>query len=412
LSVIDRWRSPERYGWILVVAACALLGTAFGTLISVSVFLKPLEDAFGWHRSTTSLAYSSAALLAGVGGIFMGRLVDRIAARPIVVTGALVLGASQLLLSQITALWQLYLIYGVMVGALSNAAFLTPLMTNVGFWFDRRKGLAMGILLAGQSLGAAALPFLARELIGAFGWRQAYVVLGLIDWALLIPLALLVREPPGLVAARAAARQAEGRVRPLIAPERLTATLCVAVIFCCICMSIPIMHLYPLALESGMAPAAAASLLTLLMAASMIGRVGVGKIAEHFGGVVSLLVASGLQTSMVYWFTQVRALPALMLVVMAFGVGYGGVIPSYAIIVRELIPVHRVGRSMGLVFFCGNTGMALGAFLGGLLYDWSGDYRIAFGTGALAGLVNLTLVGALFTFLRGRQALQPQPDAA
>jgi MFS family permease len=367
---------------------------SFGTFISVSVFLKPLEADFGWSRGETSLAYSVGALLTGVGGILMGRLVDRISPRPLVLLGAVMVGASQLLLSRIGELWQLYLVYGLAAGMLGNGAIFAPVMANVGFWFERHKGLAIGLTMMGQSLGSAGVPYLARGLLERMDWREAYVVLGLLAWAVLIPAALLIRQAPGLAAAKAASRANAAAPGP-VSPALLTASLCAAIVFCCTCMSIPIVHVYPLAVERGFPTATAASLLALFMAASAFGRVGTGKVADHIGGLRTLWLASALQTAAIYGFVALTGLPALYAVAALFGLGYGGVLPSYAIVVREQIPAHRVGRSLGLVFFFGEIGMATGGWLGGALYDWSGAYRASFGAGALAGLVNLAIVAAL-----------------
>jgi MFS family permease len=394
--------------WVVVGASCLVMGMAFGMLISVSVFLKPLETEFGWGRGVTSFAYSSASFMTGVVGIAMGRLVDRISPRPIVLTGAVMLGAGHLLLSRIDAVWQLYLIYGLLVGGLGAGCFVIPLLANVGFWFERHRGLAIGAVMAGQSLGGAVMPGISRYLLTELAWRDAYAVLGLAAWAVLIPLALLVRAPPGLAALKASAH-AQGAPLAAIAPNRLIATLCVAIVCCCVCMAIPVMHVYPLAVEAGFAPSQAAAVLGTMMSVSIVGRIGIGKVADHVGGIRSLLLASGIQTALIFWFSQMHTLAGLLLIAVLFGVGYGGVVPSYAIIIRELMPVRRVGFAMGLVFFFGNMGMSLGGYLGGLLYDLSGAYPVAYATGALAGLVNLAIVGALLVTTRARQTAAPVP---
>jgi MFS family permease len=341
----------------------------------------------------------------------MGRLVDRFHPLPIVLGGALMIGLGQLLLSGISAPWQLYAIYGVLLGALGNGAVLTPVMVNVGFWFERHKGLAIGAVMMGQSLGAAGVPILARWLIEGFGWRQAYLVLGLLAWATLVPAALLIRPAPGLAEMKSAARGAQARASAM-PPGALTAVLCSAIVFCCICMSIPIVHVYPLAVEAGIAPAEAAAVLGLFMATSSIGRLGIGRVADLIGGVRALWLASALQTATIFWFTQVGGSFALYAVAVGFGIGYGGVLPSYAIIVREMIPAYRAGMSLGLVFFFGNIGMGLGGWLGGAIYDWSGGYPLAFAAGALSGLVNLTIVGALILRLPRDRSPHPLPAAA
>ena len=408
MKLLQRHVPRHVYAWVIVGVSCLLMGMAFGTLIAVSVVLKPLEAEFGWERGVTSFAYSSASFMTGLLGIGMGRLVDRMPPRWLLLPGALVLGAGQLLLSRIDSLWQLYLIYGLMVGGLGNGCILIPLLTNVGLWFDRHKGIAIGAVLAGQSLGGAVMPAVMRALLAEMHWREAYVVLGLAAWAVMLPLGLLVRAPPGLAQLRADAREAGARAGAP-APTRLTGTLCAAIVCCCVCMAIPVIHLYPLAVEGGFGPTQAALVLGVLMSVSIVGRVGVGRLADAVGGIRSLLLASGVQTITIFWFAQMSTLPGLLLIAVLFGLGYGGVIPSYAIIIRELIPVHRVGATTGLVFFFGNVGMSLGGYLGGLLYDLSGGYQASYAAGALAGVANLAIVGSLLFVTRTRQATAAAP---
>jgi len=400
--------SDRQYGWVMVFASALMMGMAFGLLISVSVFLQPLEAAFGWERGVTSFAYSSGSFVTGVMGIGIGRLVDRLSPRPIVLIGALTIGAAHLLLSRLGSVGELYLIYGLMVGGLGNGCFMIPLVTNISFWFDRNRGLAMASVMAGQSLGGALVPALARWLLSTMDWREAYFTLGLVAWAVLVPLALLVRQPPGLAAARAAEQVGVSGRAPL-APLPLTATLSAAIVACCICMSIPIVHAFPLAMEGGFSAAQASLVLGVMMASSIVGRIGIGKVADYVGGMRSLLLASGLQTALIFWFSQTQGLAALLTIAALFGIGYGGVIPSYAIIIREMIPARMTGIVMGTVFFFGNLGMSTGGYLGGALYDLSGGYPISFAAGALSGVVNLLIVGTLLFRTRVRQAALPQP---
>jgi len=356
----------------------------------------------------TSLAYSCATFMTGLMGIAMGRLVDRFSPRPIVLTGAVVLGAGHLLLSRLGAAWQLYLLYGLMVGGVGGGCFLVPLLTNVGFWFERHKGLAIGVAMAGQSLGGAFMPGVSRLLLSHMTWREAYATLGLATWLLIIPVALLVRAPPRLTALKQAEPLPGTPGAPLSA-RRVTATLCMAIVCCCVCMSMPVVHAYPLAVESGFSAVQAASVLSVLMTFSIVGRIGIGKVADHVGGIRSLLLASGIQTVTIFWFAQVDTLPGLLLIAILFGVGYGGVIPSYPIIIRELIPAGQAGQTLGLVFFFGNVGMSLGGYLGGLIYDLSGGYPIAFATGAVAGVLNLLIIGSLLATTRARQSAAAVP---
>jgi MFS family permease len=356
-----------------------------------------------------------AAFCSGISGMLMGYLADRLPTRAIVLYGSVVLGAAYMALSFMQARWQLYLFYGVLVGGMCQGAFLSPLLTNVGFWFERNKVLALGLTLAGQSLGAALVPLAARMLISEFGWRHAYTLLGVFAWVLLIPLALMIRQPPALRTGHPETPVppgAAGAAGPPISPHKLAAILCPAIVCCCICMAIPIIHVVPLAMDRGIDAPTAATILTVMMMVSITGRVGIGKVADAIGGVRALFLASATQTALIFWFTRMGSPASFYIAAVLFAVGYGGVIPAYAIIVRELVPARRVGVLMGVVMFFGNIGMGLGGFLGGVLFDWTGSYTVPFGAGAVAGIVNLAIVGFLLTYLRAQSPVLATARAA
>jgi MFS family permease len=411
----DTEAPEERYGWVMVAVAAVVIGTGFGTLWSFPIFLKPLSEEFGWLRGETSFAYAAATFLIGAMGIVMGDLADRFSARPLVLMGAIVLGASQLLLGYVQSLWQLYAIYGIGVGGLAISTFYVPLVTNVGFWFERNKGLAIGITLGGQVAGAAVVPFIVRILISNLGWRETYVIMGVAIWLLLIPLTILIRRAPGQgksggkAPARRDWRGAEGGA---MSPARLTTVLGVAIVFCCICMSIPLIHTVSKALDAGIDAESAAAVLSLMMIGGFVGRVGAGKISDHIGGLRTLLLASGTQTVMVFWFSQFDGLVVLYVLALVFGVGYGGVMPSYAIIIREYIPANLAGRALGIAYFIGNIGMGLGGYFGGLLFDLSGAYTLTFALGVPVGVINLMIIGTLWRSIRARPPCQAAPQPA
>jgi MFS family permease len=411
---------PSAQAWLMVVVSALIMGMGFGTQVTVSVFLAPLHSEFGWARGDISFAYTLAAFFSGLGAVIMGHLSDRISPRIQVAVGAVTMGIAYELLSRSTQLWQFYILYGVMIGGLCQGSFMTPLLTNVGFWFNKHRGIAMGATLAGQSLGAAVVPLVARYLITETGWRSAYQWMGLGAWALLIPLALLVRQAPGVAALREASRiaatsdphHALGRTRVGLTTAQLGAYLGMAGVMCCICMAIPALHIVSLALDAGISAQAAASVLTLLMVLSIVGRVGIGKVADSIGGLRAVWLASFGQTVTIFWFTQVHTLAGLYVVALLFAPGYGGVIPAYAVVVRELVPAHRIGGVLGWVLFLSNIGMGIGGFLGGAMFDWTGTYTAPFATGAIAGTANLVMIGWLIWRSRHVAALSAAAQPA
>ncbi|MBI4084167.1 MAG: MFS transporter [Candidatus Lambdaproteobacteria bacterium] len=405
----------DPYGWVIVGLATVFWGLGMGSLLSISVFLKPLGAEFGWARGATSFAYLSAMILNGVAGIFAGMLADRFAARPFVVVGAISVGLAHLLLASIQSLWQLYFIYGFLIGFLALGLFKMPLLTSIQFWFRKNRGLATGLMLSGQTVGAATVPVVARHLIDAVGWRMAYVALGATMLAVLVPLSLLVRQPPGAEAVREASRKAvgaNGLGMGGVSARTIVTTLSAAIILCCVCMSIPMVHVVALATDKGIDGSTAASVLSVLMVAGLVNRVSIGKLADRYGGFPSLLLSSALQTSAIFLFTQVDSVWGLYLVAIWFGIGYGGVIPSYAILVREIVPAHLVGRSTGVVLFFGSIGMGQGGFWAGRLFDLTGSYSPGFALGAAAGVLNLLIVGTLYIRVRSRLTVMPALKAA
>ena len=315
--------SEPRYGWIMVAVSFVIMGLQFGALVSISVFLKPLVAEFGWERGNTAFAYTAGTGAVGLGGIVMGWMADRFSTRPVVLFGSVMLGLSLLLLSYLKTLWQLYLFYCIL-GGLGFAALNVPIITNVGLWFSRNKGLALGIISAGGALGQGLVPYFARYLMNISGWRETYTSLAVIFWAVLVPLALLIRTPPRLAKDRNASssgnQHGTKEVYP-IAPAKVVIWLSIAVIFCCICMATPIIHVTALVSDKGIDSQSAASVLSLIMIAGLFGRIFFGKIADSIGGLRTYFLTSSAQTALVFWFTQLHSLTGFYILAFLFGLG-------------------------------------------------------------------------------------------
>jgi MFS family permease len=394
-----------RYAWVMVAIAFIFLGIGFGALVTISVFLKPLVLEFGWLRGDTSFAYTVGTAASGVGGIVMGWLADRFSTRPVVLFGSIMMGLPLLLLSKVNAIWQLYLLYGI-VGGLGFGAVTVPMVSNVGQWFNRNKGLALGFTSAGGAFGQALVPYFTRFMITSSGWREAYTTLAIVFWVLLIPLSLLVRTPPSLAKDR---RSASSESLPVtapispIAPTKLVIWLSVAVIFCCICMATPIIHVVALASDRGIDSQIAAGVLSSIMIAGLFGRIMFGKIADHIGGLRAYLLASLSQTVLVFWFIQLHSTAAFYILAFLFGLGYSGVMTCVWVCVREMIPPERGGLSLGITSLFAMIGMGLGGYQGGFFFDLTGNYTFSFVNAALAGVVNLMIVGSLVLYVTRKQ---------
>lgn len=393
--------TPEpRYGWVMAALAPVFMGLGAGTLVSIAAFLVPISESFAWSRGHTALGYMVGSIAMGAGGIVMGYLADRWSTRRVVLLGALGLGGALLLLGRLGSLWEFYAFY-CLLGGLGSAALDVPLMTNVGNWFSRNKGLAVGIATAGRSLGQGGVPYLAGALIAAYGWREAYTVLGLAALVLLLPLALLIRQPPAppTPLAGTPAAEAGAGARPLV----LVAWLSALVVFCCALMATPMVHLVAVAQEQGLTAQQAANVLLLIYLAGFVGRIAFGKLADRIGALRSYLVASAAQTALVFAFVQVSGVAAYYGLAVLFGLGFSGVMTTVIVTVREMAPAARRGLAMGVVLFFAWIGMGLGGWQAGFLYDLTGGYTVAFAAAALTGVVNLAgLVGLVLHVRRAR----------
>jgi MFS family permease len=371
----------------------------------MAVFLTPLAAEFGWPRADVSLAYAVATIGTGVGGIVMGNFADRMPIRRVAICGAIVPAVALVLLSRMNTLEELYL-YHALLGLFGVGAILAPLNSLAALWLVRNPALAIGILSAGGAAGQGLVPFLARHLLLVEGWRQAYLILGITYLVVMLPLALLVRDAPRASAAAAlGAQRAEPFARTRL---QVLAILCVAVVFCCVCMATPIMHVAALGSDLGLGGRASAGLLAAMMISGIVGRIAFGSVADRFGSLRSYVVASAGQTGLAFLFPYAGSGAALYALAITFGLVFSGAMSSLIACGREYSPAGRTGLSIGVVMFAGWVGMALGAWQGGLFYDLCGDYYQSFSNASFAGLVNLVLLGLLYTYTISRRPSAPR----
>jgi MFS family permease len=271
-------QTETRYGWVMVAVTPLFMALGAGALSSISVFLKPVTADLGWPRGDTAFAYLAGTMALGLGGIVMGYLADRISIRAVTAAGAFSLGAALLLLSRQRSLWEFYLYY-CLLGGLGVGAFYAPLLANVGNWFERNKGLALGVTTAAVALGQGGVIYASRYLITALDWQGAYRILGFTFWAILLPLSLLVRNPP-VPAARlggaAGLALPSGECAPLIAPGLAVSWISLAVIFCCIVMATALVHGVALAQDLVIEPQSAAGVVSLMWLSGVVGRIACG----------------------------------------------------------------------------------------------------------------------------------------
>ena len=386
----------------MVGAVFVLSALAFGALGSVSVFLKPLTAEFGWTRAETAFGYTLMSFAAASFGLLWGALADRIGTRWFGVAGAIAMAGCLWLLSGQSALWQFYLGY-FLFGAFGNALVGPPLFANVGFWFKRRPGLALGITAAGGAFGQGVVPWLAGFAITAYGWQGAYVLLAAVYLAIALPVGLLIRECPARLQPSTTSDSEEF---PLATWE-VVAWISAAIIFCCNCMAVPIVHLVPLLTDAGSSLADATNVLMLLMFCGVAGRVVGGQLGDTIGPLRAYLLMSLGQTLTVLWFPYLTQSAGLYLLAAAFGFAYSGVMSSILVCVRHMVPAHSAGRAMSITQFFGWLGMGMGGFMGGWLYDSQGSYQWSYGFAAAAGVINLLILLSFTLRLRGSGKATP-----
>ncbi|MBI3015071.1 MAG: MFS transporter [Candidatus Tectomicrobia bacterium] len=399
---------PEsHYRWVVTSASLVLVALSYGSASAFSVFLKPLVEEFGWPRGAASLAYSFNMVCSGLFAIAMGAVADRYGTRRVALLGITFLGLGLILSSRTSHLWQLYLSFGLVAGGMGFGSLNAPLVANVTGWFDRNRGLATSITFSGTGLGVMVLSPLSRYLITTYGWRTSFLILGVLSWTIGFPLALLIRTrfsahfastSQALASATAPDPHVPGpplKNRPNGELSQLLWRMRSAILCCCITMSIPLVHVVAYAQDQGIPKMAAATLLGAMGGFGFVGRILMGFVSDRIGGRSTLLLCSILQTSGVLGLLMAHGLGTLYLFGSLFGIGYGGLLPQYAVITREAMGTRVIGRTYGTISLFGTGGMAIGGALGGFLFDLSGTYLLPFGLAVLSGIANILLAVSL-----------------
>ena len=394
----------DRYKWIIVAISSIILAVGGGVFVNLATaFFKPLIIEFGWPRGSASLIYTAGVVGMALGGVAMGYLADRTTARRIGMFGVIVLGVCLVGAGRANELWQFYLLF-FLGGFLGGGSIFAPIISNVGNWFKTNFGLALGITSAGQALGQGGMPYVAALLIGTYGWRDAYSILGISVLLILFPLMFFIRQPPptGPTDNIVAGGKDEA---PVLPSSMVIIWLSPAVVFCCICMSVPLMHLVPLVQDRGYSLQDGAQVLFMMLAAGVAGRIAFGKLADLIGPIRAYFAASSWQTILVLLFAQMQTLDSFYIFAPIFGFGYAGVMTGVVVSVRALTPLSNRAFALGIVTMFAWFGHGIGGYQGGLLFDLTGTYTASYATAALAGVVNLLIVGSLYMTIKRRRAV-------
>jgi len=352
-----------------------------------------VQADFGVTRSAASFPYTLTMLAFGFGSIAAGRLADRFGIVTPVVASTLLLSAGYIGAASSGSLWHYTLAQGVLIGAGSSSTF-APLLAHISLWFTRRRGIAVAIVASGNYLAGALWPPVVQHFIETVGWRQTYFGIGVFCGVSMLSLSLLLRRPPPKDAsATAGAGPASRRpVRVLdVSPRALQILLIIAGLSCCIAMSMPQVHLVAYCSDLGYGPARGAQMLSLMLACGIVSRVTFGFVCDRIGGLPTLLLGSCLQGAALFLFLPFDGLVSLYVISALFGLFQGGIVPSYAIIVREYFPSSEAGTRVSAVITSTLFGMALGGWMSGAIFDLTGSYHAAFVNGILWNLVNVSI---------------------
>ena len=386
------------YAW-LRLAAAVLLSTLGGVgMWSVVVTLPAAQMEFGVDRGAASLPFTLTMIGFAAGGVLMGRLADRFGVAMPVIFGAVALGIGYVAAGYSTSLWQYALAQGVLIALFGCSATFGPLMADTSMWFTRRRGIAVSICASGNYLAGTVWPPIIQHFIETVGWRQTHVGIGLFCVATMVPLALMLRrKTPALAAGDHILRNGEGGLG--LSPNTLMALLVIAGISCCVAMSMPQVHIVAYCGDLGYGIARGAEMLSLMLGFGIVSRLAFGLIADRIGGLRTLMLGSVLQGSALLLYLMFDGLTPLYVISALFGLFQGGIIPSYAMIVREYFPPREAGTRIGLVLMATLMGMALGGWMSGAIFDLTGSYRAAFANGLGFNLINGLIA---FSLLRRR----------
>ncbi|KAA0692622.1 MFS transporter [Neorhizobium sp. P12A] len=376
------------YRWVIVAAGALMSCVAIGAMFSLAIFLEPMAAATHWSRAGISSAMTLNFLVMGVGGFAWGAASDRFGARPVVLIGAALLGLALVLASSAQSLLEFQLIYGILVG-LSASAFFAPMIAATTAWFDENRSLAVSLVSAGMGVAPMTISPFARWLILNYGWQTAMFSIGIVAWALLLPAALLVRNPPVLAKEISMAEPAAaGDKMPLSQVFTSPQFIVLGLTFfaCCAAHSGPIFHMVSYATICGVAPMAAVSIYSVEGLAGLGGRLLYGTLADKFGVKPVLVAGLLVQALALATYLTVSRLGEFYALAVVFGSAYGGVMPLYAVLAREYFGGRVIGTVFGAATMLSSIGMAIGPLIGGWIFDTFANYSWLFIGSAMVGL--------------------------
>ncbi len=398
LSEVDSPAAWRRLGFAVAV----------GTIGSVGMWLIPValpfvQADFGIARAEASLPYTLAMTGYALGGVAMGRLCDRFGIVVVIMLGTLAVGIGYVGASLVPGPLSFALMH-VFLGVGASATF-GPLMADMVQWFVRHRGIAVGMAASGNYIGGALWPPLLQHAIATEGWRHTYLGIGVLSVLATLPFifALRGRAPVRSVVLVSEGARADRAPNLSVSPNALMILLSIAGLACCVAMAMPQIHIVAYCGDLGYGPARGAEMLSTMLGFGILSRIASGVIADRLGGAATLLISSVLQAIALFLYLLFDGLVSLYVISALFGLFQGGIVPMYALIVRQYFPPKEVGIRIGIVLMATLFGMALGGWMSGVIFDHTGSYQLAFLNGLIWNMVNATIV--LWLLLRPTRKL-------
>jgi MFS family permease len=405
-------RQPDSpYAAARLLVTLALMTVGAGGMYVVPVVLPAVQMEFGVARADASTPYALLMIGFGVGGLLMGRIADRFGVMVPLLIGAASMGVGFAIAAGAGDIWTFNLAHGLLIGLFGSSSTFSPLLADTSLWWVKRRGIAVAVCASGNYLGGAIWPPIVQHFIEQFGWRQTYLGMAVFAFVAMSSLALFMRRRPPLPPPgdQVAGLDAGPNLPFGLTPRAATVLLCIAGLACCVAMSMPQVHIVAYCGDLGYGPARGAEMLSLMLACGIVSRLVSGVICDRIGGVRTLLLGSVLQGVALLLFLPFNGLVSLYVIAALFGLFQGGIVPSYAIIVREHFPAREAGMRVGAVIMCTMLGMALGGWMSGKIFDLTGSYRAAFVNGVAWNFLNLAIVVILMRGANSARILRQNP---
>ena len=381
----------SRYAWIrLVISLVLAVVGGIGLWLSV-VVLPTIQAEFGVDRAGASLPYTATFIGFAAGGFIMGRVADRFGIIVPVSIAAVSLCAGFFLAAMSQSYWQFVVVQAVLIGCFGSAATFGPLVADTSQWFLKRRGIAVAIVASGNYIAGTLWPPAMQAAIQSYGWRTTYMAIGIICVVVMLPLAQFLRRPHFDDTASPASRATGQKGGLLPKHPLLFPALVLAGLSCCVAMSMPQVHIVAYCADLGYGPARGAEMLSIMLGFGVVSRLASGLIADKIGGLATLIAGSFLQMLALLFYIPFDGLTSLYIVSAVFGLSQGGIVPSYALIIRDHFPAREAGSRISTVLTATVLGMALGGWLSGEIYDWTGSYTLAFLNGVAWNVLNLSI---------------------